>query len=181
MSSGGLGFRQSLIVNVDVYIILCICNTKCVYLFKTTSAMKRLLCFILTLTLVSMVMSSCTKESLTEKDISGRWKTYCVSHIYYQDGKLIDKQINDSCDLYYILDLKKTKEGTLVYYNNKEIISNFITWETMDGLLLITPKGESDIATFIISDLQGKNMVLTMQEQLLNNKTHILRLELEKI
>ena len=143
--------------------------------------MKRLLCFILMLPLVSMAISSCSKDSLAENDISGRWKTYCVSHIYYQDGKLIDKQTIDNGSLYYIFDFKKSKKGTMVYYNNREITSHSITWETMDGLLLITPEDESDIATFIISDLQGNNMVLTMQEQLLNNKTHIVRLEFKKI
>lgn len=143
--------------------------------------MKRLLCFVLILPLVSMVISSCSKDILPEKDISGRWKSYCVSHTYYQDGKLIDKQISDNGSLYYIFDLKESKEGTLVYYNNREVTSHSITWETMDGLLLITPKGETDIATFVISDLQENNMVLTMQEQLLNNKTHIVRLELKKI
>jgi hypothetical protein len=128
-----------------------------------------------------MVICSCSKDSLTEKDISGRWKTYCVTHIYYQDGKLIDNQTSDSGDLYYIFDLKKSKDGTMVYYNNREATSHSITWETMDGLLLITPTGKSDIATFIISDLQENIMVLTMQEQLLNNKTHIVRLEFKKI
>ena len=119
---------------------------------------------------VAMILSfsSCSKDSVKEKKLVGKWKSESYKYYEYdKDGNVVYEESEYyTGDDYYVFDFNEDGSGFMITSDEGDIDSTPCTWVLVEGKLTVTVKigSYSDNMTFALESVSATKAVLVDSE-----------------